>query len=99
MAKQDLKQTLKRCSEILEKPGFSPEDEEVILSSIDQYHKNCLQTNERGKYVSELVDRLEELLLIKKYKLIYRQVVKEETTYFDSTGLLSKINQTLYSLT
>lgn len=91
MAREILKQTISRCREILEKPEFSIEDEQNILTNVKQCLHSCSTVGEQR----ELTDRIEELLLIKKYKLIYRQIVQDETNYFDSTGLLSKINHTL----
>lgn len=93
-----LKSTIRNCREILSKPTFSKQDEIELLKSIQGFLQSTTGNHEYNQQKTELLEGLEELLLIKKYKLIYNRMVKEEELYFDSTGLLNKINHAVTNI-
>ncbi len=86
--------TLQKCKATLEKPGFSKKDEIQLLKAIGQCIESYENVDERRKIANDLLDRVKEFLLIKKYRIIYKQAVNDGADFFDSTSLLEKFRET-----
>lgn len=88
------------CRETLAKENLQPTDEESVLEVIRINLSLLENSTERKAFMREVINNVHDLVLIKKYKLLYRQVVHEDEgqNHFNSKSLMKRINQTFYQL-
>lgn len=95
---EHINNVLAQCSETLNKEDLNSTDEETMLETIRLNLSLLESRKERKTFMREVVNNIQDLVLIKKYKLIYKQVVHEDRQYFNSTGFLKRVNDTFYVL-
>ncbi len=87
-----------QCRETLSKEELNKTDEESMLETIRLNLALLDNKKERKTFMREVINNIHDLVLIKKYKLIYRQVVHEDKQFFNSAGFLKRVNDTFYIL-